>query len=226
MRILALEPFNEAGQLRGDSARDAAVLARFGRQGLETTLAVAQRPAQQGIDGDPGPLGIGEVVVAGSDLLGATAKSPAMLFYLDNWMSAAPAAAKTGPPRGLNENYGRELLELHTLGVDGGYTQRDVVEVARCFTGWSMANPHDGLGFVFKPAAHDNGEKYVLGHRITAGRGIEDGEEVLDILARHPSTARFIATKLVRRFVADEPPRPVRRRRLARLKALTGKRRG
>ena len=140
------------------------------------------------------------------DLLEATALSPAMLFYLDNWLSAAPRP-KGGP--GLNENYGRELLELHTLGVDGGYTQRDVVEVARCFTGWSMANPHDGLGFVFKPAAHDKGEKNVLGHRITAGRGIEDGEEVLDILARHPSTARFIATKLVRRFVADEPPRPL-----------------
>ena len=146
------------------------------------------------------------------DLLGATAKSPAMLFYLDNWMSAAPVApaavaAKTGPPRGLNENYGRELLELHTLGVDGGYTQRDVVEVARCFTGWTMNDPHDGLGFVFKPGMHDRGEKRVLGHRIRgAPGGIADGEQVLDILARHPSTARFIATKLVRRFVADDPP--------------------
>jgi uncharacterized protein (DUF1800 family) len=140
------------------------------------------------------------------DLLGATAKSPAMLFYLDNWMSAAPAAAKTGPPRGLNENYGRELLELHTLGVDGGYTQRDVVEVARCFTGWTMNDPHDGLGFAFKPAMHDRGEKRVLGHRIRPGRGVEDGELVLDIIARHPSTARFIASKLVRRFVADVPP--------------------
>jgi uncharacterized protein (DUF1800 family) len=137
------------------------------------------------------------------DLLEATATSPAMLVYLDNWLSAAPKAK--GP--GLNENYGRELLELHTLGVDGGYTQRDVVDVARCFTGWTLANPHDGLGFVFKPPMHDRGEKRVLGHRIKVGRGVEDGEEVLDILARHPSTARFIATKLVRRFVADDPPR-------------------
>jgi len=139
------------------------------------------------------------------DLLGATAKSPAMLFYLDNWLSAAPQKSAV-PGRGLNENYGRELLELHTLGVDGGYTQRDVVDVARCFTGWTMANPHDGMGFVFKPAMHDRREKRVLGHRIKAGGGIEDGEAVLDILARHPSTARFIATKLVRRFVADDPP--------------------
>src|SRR5260221_770672 len=132
------------------------------------------------------------------DLLGATAKSPAMLFYLDNWLS------KGG---GLNENYGRELLELHTLGVDGGYTQQDVVEVARCFTGWTMKDPHDGSGFVFNPATHDRGAKRVLGYAIKAGRGIEDGEEVLDILARHPSTARFVATKLARRFVADDPPR-------------------
>jgi uncharacterized protein (DUF1800 family) len=137
------------------------------------------------------------------DLLEATATSPAMLFYLDNWMSTAPQP-RTG--RGLNENYGRELLELHTLGVDGGYTQHDVVEVARCFTGWTMANPHDGLGFVFKPQVHDRGEKRVLGHKIRAGGGVEDGEAVLDIVSRHPSTARFIATKLVRRFVADDPP--------------------
>jgi uncharacterized protein (DUF1800 family) len=135
------------------------------------------------------------------DLLGATAESPAMLFYLDNWMSAAPARG-----RGLNENYGRELLELHTLGVEGGYTQTDVVEVARCFTGWTMRNPRDGLGFLFDDAKHDRGEKRVLGHRIKAGRRMEDGNEVLDILARHPSTARFIATKLVRRFVSDTPP--------------------
>ncbi len=152
------------------------------------------------------------------DLLGATAHSPAMLFYLDNWMSAAPPSPpkqpvqKGAPPprlvagRGLNENYGRELLELHTLGVNGGYTQHDVVEVARCFTGWTMRNPHDGLGFIFDDTKHDHGEKRVLGHRIKAGRGIDDGEDVLDLLARHPSTARFIATKLVRRFVSDDPP--------------------
>jgi uncharacterized protein (DUF1800 family) len=152
------------------------------------------------------------------DLLEATAKSPAMLFYLDNWLSAAPPAPPArrqgapAPPRpiaagrGLNENYGRELLELHTLGVDGGYTQKDVVEVARCFTGWTMRNPHDGSGFVFNDKMHDRGEKHVLGHIIKAGGGIEDGERVLDILARHPSTARFIATKLARHFVADTPP--------------------
>jgi len=140
------------------------------------------------------------------DLLGATAKSAAMLFYLDNWMSIAPTATTSGPRRGLNENYGRELLELHTLGVDGGYAQRDVVEVARCFTGWTMNDPHDGLGFVFKPAMHDRGTKRVLGRTIKGGRGVEDGEEVLDLLARHASTARFIASKLVRRFVADDPP--------------------
>jgi uncharacterized protein (DUF1800 family) len=132
------------------------------------------------------------------DLLGATARSPAMLFYLDNWMSKV---------RGINENYGRELLELHTLGVDGGYTQRDVVDVARAFTGWTMKDPHDGRGFFFNAAAHDRGAKRVLGHAIKAGRGIEDGEEVLDLVARHPSTARFVATKLARRFVADDPPR-------------------
>jgi uncharacterized protein (DUF1800 family) len=108
--------------------------------------------------------------------------------------------------RGLNENYARELLELHTLGVDGGYTQHDVVEVARALTGWSIRDPRRGGGFAFRPEAHDAGAKVVLGHALRAGRGIEDGEEVLDILARHPSTARFIATKLARRFVSDSPP--------------------
>jgi uncharacterized protein (DUF1800 family) len=98
-------------------------------------------------------------------------------------------------------------MELHTLGVDGGYTQRDVVDVARCFTGWTMKNPRDGLGFEFNDKMHDRGEKHVLGHRIKAGRGIEDGEAVLDILAGHPATARFIATQLVRRFVSDDPPK-------------------
>jgi uncharacterized protein (DUF1800 family) len=175
------------------------------------------------------------------DLLGATAKSPAMLFYLDNWMSADPngphperaqpfggarpmAPGRFGaplrpqmPPRpaaqqngkrtmGLNENYGRELLELHTLGVDGGYTQKDVTEVARAFTGWTIDTPRAGGGFRFAPALHDEGEKVVLGHRIKAGGGEHDGEEVLDLLARHPSTATFISTKLARRFVSDEPP--------------------
>ncbi|MFN7977546.1 MAG: DUF1800 domain-containing protein [Vicinamibacterales bacterium] len=160
------------------------------------------------------------------DLLGATAASPAMLFYLDNWQNvdpaastrfarlrsrvrarrgaAAPADAPAPPPRGLNENFARELMELHTLGVDGGYTQQDVVEVARAFTGWTM-RPREGSGFVFVPALHVAGPKLVLGHRIDAG-GRRDGEQVLDILAAHPSTARHIATMLVTRFVNDTPP--------------------
>jgi uncharacterized protein (DUF1800 family) len=138
------------------------------------------------------------------DLLEATAKSPAMLFYLDNWQSVAPQGAKSR--RGLNENYGRELLELHTLGVDGGYTQQDVIEVARCFTGWTINQPQRGGGFNFNPRIHDQGEKTVLGVTIPAGGGIDDGEKVLDILAHHPSTARFISRKLAMRFVADDPP--------------------
>ena len=109
--------------------------------------------------------------------------------------------------RGLNENYARELLELHTLGVDGGYTQADVIDVARALTGWSVVPPQAGAtGFIFRPQVHDAGLKHVLGHTLRAGRGVQDGEEVLDILARHPATARFIATKLARRFVSDDPP--------------------
>jgi len=176
------------------------------------------------------------------DLLGATAKSPAMLFYLDNWLSTDPngphgqtrvqpafggAGRRPGaspfprPPmpqqgqpantqkKGLNENYGRELMELHTLGVDGGYTQKDVTEVARAFTGWTIDNPRRGGGFHFDARLHDDGEKTILGHRIKAGGGMHDGEQVLDILAAHPSTAKFIATKLVQRFVSDTPPPPL-----------------
>src|SRR5439155_477393 len=123
---------------------------------------------------------------------------------------------RTGPqpqgknaPKGLNENYGRELMELHTLGVDGGYTQKDVTEVARAFTGWTIDKPRQGGGFRFEPRIHDQGQKIVLGHVIKAGGGQSDGEQVLDLLARHPSTARFIATKLVRRFVSDTPPAPL-----------------
>ncbi|MBS1859648.1 MAG: DUF1800 domain-containing protein, partial [Acidobacteria bacterium] len=145
------------------------------------------------------------------DLLEATAKSPAMLFYLDNWESVgadSPAAARGGKKgaRGLNENYGRELMELHTLGVDGGYTQKDVTEVARCFTGWTIRNPRGGGEFAFNPRMHDNGPKTVLGLAIPAGGGIADGEKVLDILARSPATAHFISKKLATRFVADDPP--------------------
>ena len=120
-----------------------------------------------------------------------------------------PQQQRPKAPKGLNENYGRELLELHTLGVDGGYTQKDVTEVARAFTGWSIANPRMGGGFRFMPQLHDDGEKIVLGHRIKSGGGEHDGEEVLDILANHPATARFIATKLARRFVSDNPPQPL-----------------
>ncbi|MEP6509576.1 MAG: DUF1800 domain-containing protein, partial [Gemmatimonadales bacterium] len=214
------------------------------------------------------------------DLLEAVAKSPAMLFYLDNARSMAdtsrprltsfdrnprrgggnPAAGALGgrarrpngtigrpgrgaiggvlggvggqtgqmgqmgrmdPARpdqvrqrvkqlkngGLNENYGRELLELHTLGVDGGYTQQDVINVARALTGWTIKPPATGGGFVFRPEMHDAGEKIVLGHKLKAGRGMEDGEDVLDIVSRHPSTAHYIAEKLVRHFVSDDPPK-------------------
>jgi uncharacterized protein (DUF1800 family) len=209
------------------------------------------------------------------DLLVATAKSPAMLFYLDNFQSSSPDAKLPerrgdgrggrfqrrqgvlraaggqrsgigrrqiesemgrGPAReggqigderqmreeqqrrsqaaqqfkkrkpGINENYARELMELHTLGVEGGYTQKDVQEVARCFTGWSINQPRRSGEFVFREWMHDNGEKVVLGHRIPAGGGRKDGETVLDILAHHPNTAKFISTKLARRFVSDNPP--------------------
>ncbi|MFN8642976.1 MAG: DUF1800 family protein [Candidatus Binatia bacterium] len=127
------------------------------------------------------------------DLLDASAKSPAMLIYLDNWLS------RGGDP---NENYGRELLELMTMGVDGGYTQADVEQVARAFTGWTVANGQ----FAFDPAIHDTGAKVVLGQTLPAGRGIEDGEQVLDILAAHPATAHFICRKLSQLLVSDVPP--------------------
>jgi len=162
------------------------------------------------------------------DLLLATARHPAMLYYLDNWESMAPDSFNVGPfaPRrgivngvpnsiipngllrlahGLNENYGREIMELHTLGVKGGYTQADVIAVARCFTGWTVRNP-ENPEFVFAPFMHDFGEKTVLGHRIPGGGGEEDGLKVIDILAHHPSTAKFISLGLARHFVADHPP--------------------
>lgn len=207
------------------------------------------------------------------DLLMATAKSPAMLVYLDNFQSMSPDAQlprmrrggqlqrrpgalgsglgnprpgqgatdpryrqqqtdpemqrdQTGNPdqmtqqqrqaqaakglqkrkAGINENYAREIMELHTLGVEGGYTQKDVQEVARCLTGWTLDRPRQGTQFVFRAFMHDNGEKIVLGQKIPAGGGIKDGEMVIDILAHRPSTAKFISTKLVRRFVSDTPP--------------------
>jgi uncharacterized protein (DUF1800 family) len=154
------------------------------------------------------------------DLLLATARHPAMLHYLDNWESLAGDFMQVGPfapgpggvsllsrqAHGLNENYGREVLELHTLGVNGGYTQDDVIAVARCFTGWTIRLPNSKPEFAFAAFMHDTGEKTVLGHRIAAGGEESDGLAVIDILAHHPSTARFISTALARRFVADDPP--------------------
>jgi uncharacterized protein (DUF1800 family) len=155
------------------------------------------------------------------DLMLATAHHPAMLYYLDNWESIAPGAFEIGPfagpaeqmarqlaqrARGLNENYGREILELQTLGVNGGYTQEDVVNVARCFTGWTIAKPNTDPQFIFAGFMHDYGAKTVLGHAIPAGGGESDGLEAIDILAHHPSTAKFISRELAQRFVADNPP--------------------
>jgi uncharacterized protein (DUF1800 family) len=215
------------------------------------------------------------------DLLLGVARSPAMLYYLDNWLSASPDSKQPRPPNprgrnprpdqtadqpkapagpdsmarppaiganpntiddstlkaavgapqsmssptgaqsaqpapqlprpparkpGINENYARELLELHTMGVDSGYTQKDVQEVARCFTGWTVDRPNQGGGFVFRPWMHDSGAKTLLGQAIGPWGGISDGERVIEILSRHPSTARFLSLKLCRRFVADEPP--------------------
>ncbi len=168
------------------------------------------------------------------DLLMATAKSPAMLFYLDN---ARSIAAPENRPRfaqratfggrrfgqmnampqqqnqrqgGLNENYAREIMELHTLGVDGGYTQKDVTELARVLTGWTITRERDGSGegaaFIFRPMLHDAGSKVVLGVRFPAGGGMEEGEKMIQILARHPATAHHIAYKLCQRLVADDPP--------------------
>jgi uncharacterized protein (DUF1800 family) len=148
-----------------------------------------------------------------SDMVKATAQSPAMLFYLDNWTSISPEAGQKlrrivpkGRARGINENYARELMELHTLGVDGGYTQKDVQEVARCFTGWTIDEPNRGGKFRFAERAHDKGEKTVLGVTIPAGGGMEDGLKVIEILTSQPATATYISRKLAQRFVADDPP--------------------
>jgi uncharacterized protein (DUF1800 family) len=154
------------------------------------------------------------------DLLLAVARHPAMLYYLDNWESMSPDVFQIGPfaqgpfagaqlarqAHGLNENYGRELMELHTLGVNGGYTQQDVIAVARCFTGWTIRQPNQNPEFVYAAFMHDTAEKTVLGHKIPAGGGEGDGLQAIEILAHHPSTARFISTKLARHFVADDPP--------------------
>jgi uncharacterized protein (DUF1800 family) len=146
-------------------------------------------------------------------MLLATARHPAMLFYLDNWQSQAPREDFPVPPGvrrpGLNENYGRELLELHTLGVDGGYTQNDVIAAARAFTGWTIYDLQKFAEFQFNPAGHDRKEKIFLGHTIPAMGGEQDGVQVIDILAHHPSAAKFISRKLAQRFVADDPPQPL-----------------
>ena len=161
------------------------------------------------------------------DLLVATAKSPAMLFYLDNWLSVGPNSAQAlglpgrpygrygrpyparpnqgKRPSGLNENYGRELLELHTLSVNGGYSQHDVTEAAKVFTGWTIEKPAQGGGFKFEPRMHEPGPKMVLGHRIKP-KGEEEGLELLHRLATSPETAHFISLKLAERFVSDNPP--------------------
>ena len=165
------------------------------------------------------------------DLLVATAKSPTMLFYLDNWQSVGPHSelALYGPggrprmrgrryarfprerpnqkklPTGLNENYAREIMELHTLGVDGGYTQKDVTELAKVLTGWGIEKPQQGGEFRFREIAHEPGAKYVLGHKID-DHGEAEGMDALNILAHHPSTAKFISRKLAMRFVSDNPP--------------------
>jgi uncharacterized protein (DUF1800 family) len=172
------------------------------------------------------------------DLLVATAKSPAMLFYLDNWMSVGPNSlvasglpsrpmrpyglyrrrypGRFPPPgrnpnargkrnSGLNENYGRELMELHTLSVNGGYSQRDVTEVAKVFTGWTIDKPEEGGGFRFDPRMHEPGSKFVLGHKIK-DKGEGEGRDVLHLLATSPQTAHFISLQLAQRFVADDPP--------------------
>jgi uncharacterized protein (DUF1800 family) len=141
------------------------------------------------------------------NLLGATAHHPAMLFYLDNWLNTAPGSkGARGRFKGLNENYARELMELHSIGINGGYTQQDIITLARIFTGWGIQRRGgDGTGFKFNPNRHDNSDKIFLGVRIKGG-GIEEGEKALDILAKHPSTARFISYKLAQYFVADTPP--------------------
>ena len=177
-----------------------------------------------------------------ADLLIAVARSPAMLFYLDNWESVAPGSvppaalrvrarpifgrrpglfgplrdparqdsmrrrALEGMPKGINENYARELLELHTLGVDGGYTQQDVIDVARIFTGWSIERPQQGGDFEFHDWAHDRGEKEVLGVRFEAGHGMDEGVRLLKMLAGLPATMHHVSWKLCQRFVSDDPP--------------------
>jgi uncharacterized protein (DUF1800 family) len=140
------------------------------------------------------------------ELLGATAAHPAMLYFLDNYLSRATVTTNGRVIRGLNENYGRELLELHTVGVDAGYTQDHVIDAARCFTGWGIDNLGTSGRFVYRSQVHDTGAKSVFGLDLPAGGGKDDGDKLLDYLASHPRTAAFIARKLAQRFVADDPP--------------------
>jgi hypothetical protein len=164
------------------------------------------------------------------DLLVATAQSPAMLFYLDNWLSMGPksqaaVAANRGKPRqavpGLNENYGRELMELHTLSVNGGYTQHDVTELARVLTGWTIQPLEQGAAFQFDAKKHEPGDKVVIGQTIPEN-GMNEGMQVLDMLAHHPNTAKFICKKLAMRFVADDPPPALVERMAAKFLATDG----
>jgi uncharacterized protein (DUF1800 family) len=189
------------------------------------------------------------------DLLLATAKSPAMLIYLDNWLSADPAAfqhTQQGgaahlqryrplvPPsmpgatvrapakrqeRGLNENYGREVMELHTVGVDGGYSQQDVIEMAKCLTGWTVREPRKNPEFFFDDRIHAQGKKVVMGRTFKYG-GMKDGEEALRMLANHPNTAKFISMELARHFVSDDPPQTLIDRMAKNYKATHGDIRG
>jgi len=143
-------------------------------------------------------------------LLGATAFHPAMLFYLDSYLSTAPRVINGREIPGLNENYGRELLELHTVGVGTGYTQNDVVDAARAFTGCGIeglvSGEPDTFAFRFQLECHDRGEKEVFGCRLAPGGGLDDAQTLLDYLASHPFTARFVSHRLAERFVADDPP--------------------
>jgi uncharacterized protein (DUF1800 family) len=171
--------------------------------------------------------------------LGATAKHPAMLLYLDNWQNSAPGApGSRGPFEGINENYARELMELHTLGVNGGYSQQDVTTLAHILTGWGIARRENTIGlrrrtfaddgavrtpegFFFDPSRHDFGDKTLLGERIRGG-GIDEGEHALDLLANHPATALHLSYQLAQYFVADDPPINLIERMSARYRASAG----
>ena len=142
-------------------------------------------------------------------LLRATAEHPAMLYYLDNYLSTAARTVNGRLIQGLNENYGRELLELHTVGVDAGYTQADVYDASRAFTGWGIDNVGRGGNFRYLQTSHDTASKSAFGLQLSAGGQKDDGERLIKYLATHPKTARFVSTKLARRFVSDNPPQSV-----------------